>query len=323
MFRIKKRTRIIFLFLLIITPSVLGIIPDAEGYLDIFIFAGIYTLITIGLSLLMGYAGQISLGHAAFFGIGAYVSGILTVNYEWNPWACMVCGIIVCIAVAYAIGIPALKLQGHYLAMGTLAFGIVVYIIFSEEAALTGGPDGMGGIPGLSLLGFEFDTMISYYYLVWTIVIIVFLLSVNLIQSKTGRALRAIHTSQTASSAMGINVPVYKAHIFVYSAVLASIAGSLYAHYVNFVNPGSFDVSFSILLIIMIVVGGMHSIWGSVLGALLITFLDLEWLEAFHEFEVLAFGAILLATTIFLPEGLVSIPNQLKQLTGKRKESKS
>lgn len=323
MFRIKKRSRITFLILLVITPSVLGFIPGAEGYLDIFIFAGIYTLINIGLSMLMGYAGQISLGHAAFFGIGAYVSGVLTVNYDWNPWLCMICGIVVCIAVAYAIGIPALRLQGHYLAMGTLAFGIVVYIIFSEEAQFTGGPDGMGGIPGLSLFGFEFDSMLSYYYLVWTIVIGAFLLSVNIIQSKTGRALRAIHTSQMAASAMGVNVPFYKAQIFVYSAVLASIAGSLYAHYVNYINPGSFDVSFSILLIIMIVVGGMHSIWGAVLGSLLITFLSLEWLEAFHEFEILAFGAILLTTTIFLPEGLVSIPDQIKQIFRKRKEQKS
>lgn len=323
MFRIKKRTRVSFLIFLVLTPFVLAAVPGAEGYLDIFIFAGIYSLICIGLSMLMGYAGQISLGHAAFFGIGAYISGILTANYDWNPWFCMACGVVVCLVVAYAIGIPALKLQGHYLAMGTLAFGIVMFIVFSEESQITGGPDGMGGIPGLSLLGFEFDSMLRYYYLVWTIVVLVFLLSVNLIQSKTGRALRAIHTSPMAASAMGVNVPFYKAQIFAYSAVLSSVAGSLYAHYVNFINPGTFEVSFSILLVIMIVVGGMHSIWGAVLGALLITFLNLEWLESFHEFEILAFGAILLGTTIFLPEGLVSIPDRLKLIYAKKKDLKS
>lgn len=312
MFRIKKRTRIGFLAFAACAPLFLQIVPDGNSYLDILVFVGIYTLITIGLSLLMGYAGQISLGHAAFFGIGAYVSGILTVHYGWNPWFSLLCGIVVCVGVAFAIGIPALRLQGHYLAMGTLAFGIVVFIVFSEETEITGGPDGMGGIPGLGLFGFEFDSIVSYYYLVWTIVAVVFLLSVNLIQSKTGRALRAIHSSPIAAGTLGINVPYYKAQIFVYSAVLASIAGSLYAHYVNFINPGSFDISFSIHLIIMIVVGGMHSIWGAVLGALLITFLSFEWLEAFHEFEVLAFGAILLLATVFFPEGLVSIPEKCR-----------
>jgi len=324
MFRIRKRSRIFFVCLLIVTPWVVQAIPAISHYLDVLIFAGIYALIAIGLSMLMGYAGQISLGHAAFFGIGAYISGILTVQYDWNPWFCMVMGVIASIAVAVLIGTPALKLKGHYLAMATLAFGIVVFIVFNEETQVTGGPDGMGGIPGLSFLGFAFDTEIKYYYLVWGIVVAVFLFSVNLIHSRLGRALRAIHTSETGAYAMGVNVSFYKIQIFVYSAVLASIAGSLYAHYINFISPGTFDLSFSIKLLIMIVIGGMHSIWGAILGAVLISFLSFEWLEMFKEFEVLVHGLILLLVTIFLPDGIISIPEKVKRaLTLSKKQSES
>lgn len=320
MFRIRKRSRIAFVCILIIAPWVIRAIPAISHYLDVLVFAGIYTLIAIGLSLLMGYAGQISLGHAAFFGIGAYISGILTVQYDWNPWFCMVMGVIAAIGVAVLIGTPALKLKGHYLAMATMAFGIVIYIVFSEEAQVTGGPDGMGGIPGLSLWGFSFNTEIRYYYLVWGIVVAVFLFSVNLIHSRLGRALRAIHTSETGAYAMGVNVSFYKIQIFIYSAVLASIAGSLYAHYINFISPGTFDLSFSIKLLIMIIIGGTHSIWGAVLGAVLISFLSLEWLEMFKEFEILVYGLILLLVTIFLPDGVISLPEKIKRaMTGSGK----
>jgi branched-chain amino acid transport system permease protein len=305
---------------MLLVPWVLKLVPGVSHYLDILVFAGIYTLATIGLSMLMGYAGQISLGHAAFFGIGAYVSGILTVRYGWNPWFCMFVGVIVCVIVSFLIGTPCLKLQGHYLAMATLAFGIIVFIVFSEEIEMTGGPDGMGGIPGLSLFGFKFNSVLSYYYLVWGVVTIAFLFSVNVIQSRIGRALRALHSSETGANAMGINVSGYKLQIFVYSAVLASVAGSFYAHYINFVSPGSFDVHFSIKLLIMIVVGGMYSIWGAVWGSILIAFLSLEWLEMFKEFEVLAYGVILLLVTIFLPNGLVGLPAQVMGWVEKRKK---
>lgn len=311
MFRLKKRNSLAFIVIVLICPWVIEQFPGISHYLDIFIFAGVYALAAIGLSLLIGYAGQISLGHAAFLGIGAYVSGILTVKYEWNPWFCMILGVVVCIAVAILIGTPTLKLQGHYLAMATLAFGIVVFIILSEEMEVTGGPDGMGGIPGLTLFGFEFDTEIKYYYLVWAVVIIAFLFSANLIQSRMGRALRAIHTSEVGANSMGINVSQFKVQIFVFSAVLASIAGSLYAHFINFINPATFDIFFSIKLLIMIVIGGMHSLWGAILGAILITFLSFEWLEMFKEFEILVYGAILVLITIFLPDGLVSLPDKI------------
>ena len=312
MLRIAKLPIAVFAMFIIIFPWVVRQIPAIDNYTDIMIFAGIYCLITIGLSLLMGYAGQISIGHAAFYGIGAYTSAILTVQYGLNPWPCAFIGMIISGIVAILVGAPSLKLRGHYLAMATLAFGIIVYIIFNEETAWTGGPDGMPGIPGLSLFGFEFDSVEKYYYLVWIFVFAVFVFTVNIIQSDTGRALRAIHVSEPAASAMGVDISRFKILVFVYSAVLASLAGSLYAHYLNFINPSTFDLFFSIKLLIMIALGGMYNIWGAIIGAGLITFLSYEWLHYFEEYEVIVYGAILLVVTIFLPKGLVGVPGIIK-----------
>ena len=312
MLRIAKLPIAVFALFIIIFPWIVRQIPPMDNYADIMIFAGIYCLITIGLSLLMGYAGQISIGHAAFYGIGAYTSAILTARYGLNPWPCMFIGMVISAVVAVLVGAPSLKLRGHYLAMATLAFGIIVYIIFNEEASWTGGPDGMGGIPGLNLFGFEFDSVEKYYYLVWILVFAAFIFTVNIIQSGTGRALRAIHASEPAASAMGVDISRFKIMVFVYSAVLASLAGSLYAHYLNFINPSTFDLFFSIKLLIMIALGGMHNIWGAIIGAAIITFLSYEWLHYFEDFEVIVYGAILLLVTIFLPKGLVGVPELFK-----------
>ena len=312
MLRIDKLPVLIFALFIAFFPLISSHISAIEHYPDIMIFAGIYSIIAIGLSLFMGYAGQISLAHAAFYGIGAYTSAVLTTSYGMNPWLCMVIGAGLTSFVAYLVGGPSLKLKGHYLAMATLAFGIIVFIIFNEEAQLTGGPDGMTGIPGLKLFGFKLNTIERYYYFVWAIVLLVFIFTVNIIQSSTGRALRAIHSSEAAAMAMGVNVPGQKIIVFVYSAALASLAGSLYAHYLNFVNPSTFDISFGIKLIIMISLGGMHYIWGAIIGAVIITFLSYEWLHFFEEFEILVYGIILLVTTIFLPQGIAGIPNIVK-----------
>lgn len=312
MLKIRKLPIIIFAVIIIVLPWVAGKITAISSYPDIMIFAGIYCLITIGLSILMGYGGQISLGQAAFYGIGAYVSGILTAKYGLNPWACMLIGAIVAAGVALLVGAPSLKLRGHYLAMATLAFGIIIFIVFNEEIEWTGGPDGMTGIPGLSLFGFEFDSIERYYYLVWAIVFAAFIFTINVIQSRTGRALRAIHVSESAANAMGVDISRLKIIIFIYSAILASLGGSLYAHYMNFINPTTFDLFFSIKLLIMIALGGMHDIWGAIIGAILITFLSFEWLHYFEEFEIIVYGAILLLITIFLPHGLVGVPGIVK-----------
>jgi branched-chain amino acid transport system permease protein len=275
-----------------------------DYYFTLLNIIGINTLLVVGLNLLLGYAGQISLGHAAFFGLGAYTTGILTATWGVNPWLALPAGLLVAGAAAFLVGIPALKLRGYYLAMATLGFGIIIYIIFNQAQGLTGGPSGLSGIPPLSLAGFALDTPERLFLLIWPVLGVILLLSTNLVDSRLGRALRALHDSEAAAQSLGVNTFRAKLLIFVWSALYAALAGSLYAHTLNFIAPTSFNFMFSIKLVTMVVVGGMASIWGSLLGAAVLTILP-EILTVFHDFESIIFGAILMVVIIFLPRGLV------------------
>lgn len=291
---------------LLILAGVILALPLGLGnsyYLNVLVFVGIYSLITIGLSLLMGYTGQISLGHAAFFGIGAYTSGVLSTKFGVSPWLALLAAIFVTGGIAFLIAAPALKLKGHYLAMATLAFGYIVFIVFNQASSLTGGPSGFGQIPRFRLGNFLLRSDVHYYYLVWTLVIVVLWVSLNIIHSRVGRALRSIHEGELTANIMGVNTAKYKIQIFVLSAVYASLAGSLYAHFITFLNPTPFGFHFSIVLVAMVAVGGMASVWGAMIGAALLTILP-EYLRAFHDYDILIYGSILLLIMMFLPKGL-------------------
>lgn len=306
----KKADRLIFIVLICLIavfPWVAQNIRAISHYVELMIFAGIFSLVCLGLSLLMGYAGQISLAQAAFFGIGAYSSGILTAHFGWNPWLAMPVGALLAAAVAWMVGIPALRLKGHYLAMATLGFGVIVHIIFNEEVDLTGGPSGMVDIPGLSIAGWKISSEMQWYYLVWGAVLLVLLFSFHLLHSRVGRALRAIHEEEVAAEAMGVPTARYKVQIFIFGAVTAAIGGSLYTHYVTFLSPSSFNLMWSIRFVLMVMVGGMQSLWGALLGTVLLTFVGNEWLQVFADFEVVVYGAILLVVALFLPQGLISL----------------
>ena len=272
-------------------------------YTSLGIVVGIYTIVVVGLCLLMGYAGQVSLGHAAFYGLGAFTSGILTVRLGVSPWLALVAGAALCAAIAFATGHPIFSLRGPYLALATLAFGIVVYVLFVEVKDLTGGPMGLPGIPPLAVGGFAFDSDLRFYYLVWAACLGVLTFSRNLVRSRPGRALRAIHGDEEAAASLGIDVAAYKVKIFVLSAVYASLAGSLYAHYVTFVSPQPFGFTFSVKLLTMVAVGGLASIWGSIFGAAAVTLLS-ALLQPFGELDVVVFGLILMVIMIYLPRGL-------------------
>ncbi|HID30106.1 MAG TPA: branched-chain amino acid ABC transporter permease, partial [Desulfobacterales bacterium] len=165
---------------LFLLPWLAQRLPFIAHYMDVMVFVGIYSIITIALGLVMGYAGQISLGHASFFGLGAYVSGVITTRYGLNPWLCLLIGMAVSAAIALIIGAPSLKLRGHYLAMATLAFCIIVTVVFNESIAFTGGPDGLAFIPGITVMGYPLNTVTKYYCLVWSVVLVVLLISLNL-----------------------------------------------------------------------------------------------------------------------------------------------
>lgn len=296
----------LFLVLLVF-PWIVTSIEAVSHYVDVMVFAGIFSIVTLGLSLLMGFAGQISLAQAAFFGIGAYTSGILTSHFVWNPWAAIPMGMLLAGAVAWLVGVPALRLKGHYLAMATLGFGVIVHIVLNEEVELTGGPSGMVDIPELSLLGHPLTDELGWYYLVWGTVLVTLVFCLHLLHSRVGRALRAIHEEEKAAEAMGVPTARYKVQVFILSAMLAALAGSFYTHYVTFLNPSSFDLMWSIRFLLMVMMGGMQSLWGAILGTTLLTFIGNEWLQVFADYEVLVYGAILLGMALFLPDGLVSL----------------
>jgi len=288
------------------------------GYLmNVLVFVGIHTMLAIGLNLLLGYAGQISLGHAGFFGMGAYLSGILTATYGWNPWLAMPLAAAVVGAVAFLIGFPILKLKGHYLAMATLGLGIIIYIVFNETVGLTGGPSGLSGIPNLSIGTFTFDTDVKNYYLIWAVTLATILLALNLANSRVGRALRAVHDSEVAARVVGVNARLLKVQIFALSAVISSVAGSLYAHTMTFVSPASFGFNFSVELLTMVVIGGLGSIYGSFLGAALLTLLP-EFLRAAQDYDIIIYGGLLMVMVMFMPGGLVrGVPDLFRKLLQK------
>ncbi|HBD10358.1 MAG TPA: branched-chain amino acid ABC transporter permease [Syntrophobacteraceae bacterium] len=312
------RLFLIAALILAVFPWVVTAIEAISHYVDVMVFAGIFCLVTMGLSMLMGYAGQISMAQAAFFGIGAYSSGILTVHFAWNPWAAIPVGCLLAAAVAWLVGIPALRLKGHYLAMATLGFGVIVSIVFAEEIRWTGGPSGLPDIPRLRLAGRAISNELQYYYLVWSVVLIALLFCLQVIHSRVGRALRAIHEQDVAAEAQGVATAGYKVQVFVLSAVLAALAGSFYTHYVTFLNPSSFNLMWSIRFVLMVVVGGMQSIWGAILGTVLMTFVGNEWLQVFADYEILVYGAVLLVVALFLPQGLVSLRPLLRQFRFRR-----
>jgi branched-chain amino acid transport system permease protein len=235
-------------------------------YFNVLIVIGINSILVIGLDLLVGYTGQISLGHAAFYGLGAYITGISSARWDWPPIAGLVISLVIVGILAFLIGIPTLKLHGHYLAMATLGLGIIVFIIFQELDFLTGGPSGLVGIAPMSLFGVMFDSDLSYYYLVCGFLLATLLLSINVVRSRVGRALRAIHGSEVAASVLGVNISRFKVGIFVLSALYAVTAGWLYAHYITFISPSSFGFMFSIKLITMVVIGSLGSLWGAIFG---------------------------------------------------------
>lgn len=265
----------------------------------------INTIVVLGLNLFIGYAGQISLGHAAFFALGAYGSAVTTGTYELPPWPSMILVALAVGAIALIIGIPVLRLSGHYLAMATLGFNFVIHSILLEWDAVTGGPSGFSGIPSLGFGDFYFDDEVRLHYLLWGITMVCLLLCLNLVRSGVGRGLSALAEDETAAASLGVNTKNAKVKVFVLSAVMASLAGSLFAHCYSFISPDSFGIFVSADLVIMVVIGGMGSIWGSLFGAGLITLLP-EWMDLFEMYKDFVHGGILVLVLMFLPQGLVS-----------------
>ncbi len=270
---------------------------------DIAVLVGLNAIACVGLNLLIGYAGQISLGHAGFVGLGAYASALLASRYGWPPLASIPAALAAVGLLAWAIGRPILRLKGHYLAMATLGFGVIVAIVLSVEDRWTGGPDGMA-VPPLAVFGFVVQGERLWYWVVAAVLLAAVWISQNLVRSPYGRALRALHGSEIAAGALGVDAARHKLFAFVVSALFAALAGALGAHYSGFITPVKASFLHSIELVTMVVFGGMASTYGAVVGAAILTMLP-QLLTVLKAYEMVVLGAVLMLTMIFMPRGVV------------------
>jgi branched-chain amino acid transport system permease protein len=285
---------------IIAVPLVLPLQNYVSGVL---IFVGIYVLLAVSLGMLVGFAGQISLGHAAFFGIGAYTSGILTSQYGWPAVPAMLVGAVLAGLVAAVVGRAVLNLKGYYLAMATLGLGAVVNALLIGGDQITGGASGLRDIPPFDLFGIVFEKRLHYYYLVWAIVLAVVALCHAIAASPYGRALFALHEDERIAAALAVDSARYKREIFILASMIAAVAGSLLAHHMQFIAPADFDLFTSIHVLVMVFLGGAATVIGPVVGAIFLKLLP-EVTAHLHDYELLINGAILVIVVAFVPQGL-------------------
>ncbi len=289
-----------FMLLAVLALALPSFLADVY-LLSILAFMATRFMVVVGLGLLLGQAGQISLGHAAFVAIGAYGSALLVTRLHVNPWLAMAMAAVLAAGVAGIIGVPTLKLKGHYLAMATLGFGEIVFILLVQLKGLTRGTDGITGIPPLTLGPLNFSNPRLYHVLVWVVALVVFRLALNLSESRVGRSLKALRRSELAAESLGVNTSWRKLQVFMISAVFASLAGSFDAHYVQFISPEAYTITFSVILVCSVVIGGFRSVWGALRGTLATVILP-EIIKRIDEDAVnLVFGVLLILIVVLLP----------------------
>lgn len=269
-------------------------------------------ILIASLNLVLGYAGQISMCHGALYGLGAYVSGVLSVRWGVTPLLGTLAAVALTALAATLIALPTLRLRGHYLAMGTLGFNAILSVLFVELVPLTGGPNGLSGIAPFRLFGIDLDTPSRFFPLMWVAGFVVMFLILNLVSSRTGRALNAVAGSEVAAGALGVDAYRLKVATFACSAGMAGLAGALYAHFNMFASPETFSFATSVLLVVMVAIGGWGTFWGPFLGALLFTALP-ELLRKVHDAELLIFGLSMVLVLLYFQGGLVGLLGRLRR----------
>ncbi|MGH3504189.1 MAG: branched-chain amino acid ABC transporter permease [Nocardioidaceae bacterium] len=316
--------------LTIAVVAVLGLLAPlvlSTSQMTVYILFGTAAMVTVGVSLLMGYAGQVSLGQAAFYGIGAYTAGSMSMH-GLPTLLGLVCAPVVAGIFATVVGIPILRLRGHYLAFATLAFQLIV-LAAAGQIAFLGGNIGLRGVPYLAVGGFELSSPRAYAWLTWVGLALVLLVTHNIISSRPGRGLRALASSETAAESSGVPVTRYRLTVFALSAAFAGLAGGIYAFFLGYIAPGSFPVLLSFEFVVMAVIGGLGTIWGPVLGAALVTVLVQVLTElgtgpgmpsyAANVFSYAVYAGLLIVVLLFLPRGLLpAIADLVRRLTPRR-----
>ena len=288
------------------------------GYLmTVLQIAAIYTIFVTGLNIFMGFAGQVSFGHSAFAALSGYTSAVLTATYNWGPLSAAavgLCGVLIC---ALVIGYPTLRLRGHYLAMATLAIGLIAYDVAVEWGSVTQGYMGISGIPPLGIGRWSVTSDRSILLVLIVIAALGMIAAAGIRRSRLGRAFVAAAGSENAARALGIDVARYRLAAFMISAFYAGVAGSLFVHAVGFVSPEVFGLHMVILAFTMLYIGGIGTFTGPALGALIVTLLP-ETFRTFNEYQDLAYGAVLILILIYAPGGIASLPKLLSSRSGRK-----
>jgi len=296
----------LYLALLVAAVAAVPLFVHSDYLLTLCILSGIYAIAVMGLGILLGFAGQMSLAQAAFFGIGAYTSGWLTTHLGWSVWPSMACAIVLSGLIALAVGYPCLRLSGHYLALATIGFGIITQLVLINWKDLTNGSDGMSGIPAPSIGPWTFANYGSYYYVVLVAVLACAYVAWRIKTTRVGRALEAIRENEIAARASGIDATRYKITAFVLAGAYAGFAGALLAHSIKFISPDSYSFDQSVVFLVMLILGGSSSIGGAILGAVLLTFLP-EVLRPLKTSYIMVYGAAVVVMIVFMPKGLMGI----------------
>jgi branched-chain amino acid transport system permease protein len=293
--------------------AVLIFVPPYLKSYGVYLFSYwlIFVIATMGLNLTLGYAGQKSLGHAAFFGIGAYTVAILT-KAGISFWLAFPISVVGCIGIGALVGFPALRVQAVYLAFATLGFNTAVWLVMRNEEWLTGGTFGINGIQRPSIFGYSLDGSLSYYYFILSVLIVMAIGMWALLRSPWGKAFTALRDNPIRAESLGINVQTYTLMSFAIGAAYAGAAGALFAPLVQFIDPAPFTVTASIMMYLMVVVGGSGYFFGPVLGAAVGVLLP-EWLRFAQAWYLFAFGTAVMLLMLRLPDGLLSIPNQIQE----------
>jgi branched-chain amino acid transport system permease protein len=298
------------LVLLALVAALVWFLPSY--YTGLLTLIALYALVTIGLNLFMGYAGQVSLGQAAFFGIGAYTSAALAVKAHVTPWLGMLAGALIAALAAYVLSFVALRLRENLLALATLALGIVINVVFNQWEFI-GGSSGFKDIPGFALGSFTFDQR-SYAILAWALLALGLWFAGNVVRSSFGRSLVAISAGELGAQALAVDAERLKRQTFVLSAVYAGVAGAVFASQASYIDPSSFDFLLSVNFVLMSVIGGIRSLSGAIIGAAVVvtlrqvlqTVVPLVLPSARGDFQSFFFGVILIAMLIYLPRGITS-----------------
>ena len=308
----KQRVPSLTWVLLVVVLMLLPLVTPGTYATGVMCFVALYGALALGMGLLMEQAGLFSLAHPSFFGLGAYIAGILATREILPPWAGIIVAAVVVALVAYLIGTPLLRLRGYYLACATFGLLFIVEIGLAQMGSLTGGHDGLVGIPPLSVFGLTLAGDLHYYYVSWGFCLGCLWFFYNIMNSRIGRAVKALHDSEVAASSVGINVAGFKLQMFVITAIMASVAGSICCFYLQFIAPTMFGFPLLTELLTMIVVGGGTTLYGPVLGSMVITWIR----EAMHlylrdilpvmtaEVDAVFFGALIVVILIFMPGGM-------------------